>query len=170
MNEAWATLMLVGGFVVIGGFVVGMKVRGRRAFEAGHGVLMDAWAAVASDLRLGWVVPEAHTRDNKRPPALHGKHDGRSVYVGLVDSAVDEDLTPKWQALVTVSLRHEVANRRDRRRVLKSLKKGKRASADLKKRELRVLRSGRWKDAAALTALVREVSAGADALERLGTG
>ncbi len=170
MDEVGAVVMLVAGFLVIGGFVLWMKARARRAFVAVHGAIMEGWGAVGRELGLRWVVPEEHVREAKLPPCFEGRIDGRTVFMGLVDSAVDEDLTPKWQALITVALGHDVPSGRDRRKILKSLRRGRRAQADLKRRELRVLRTtGLHTDPARLVALVREITAAADALERLAT-
>ena len=167
MNSDGAVAMLVAGFLVIGGFVFWMKWRGRRAFLAAHVSIVDGWRAAGRELGLRWVVPEEFVRETKRPPAFEGKVEGRTVFMGLVDSADDEDLTPKWQALITVALGQDVPSGRDRRKILKSLRRGRRAGAGLKWRELRVLRSGLHTDPARLVALVREVTAAAEALERL---
>ncbi len=148
--------------VVIAAVLIGVVVRNKRAFSAGHTELVLAWDAAASELGLSWVVPKDNVLREERPPALNGRVDGRTVYLALRDDAVDEDLLPKWVVDVHVSCK--VQGQPDKA-VLKPLRRGRRATADVVGKELRVQRAGLMSDPSELVAYVREVLDAAGRLE-----
>lgn len=144
---------------------VGIFVRAKRRFEAGQPERVEQWQQAGAELGIGWVVPKDKVLAEHRPPALNGKVDGRAVYLALRDDSVDEDLLPKWVIDAHVSLRGDVIEGKERKRVLKRVKRGKRSEAKVQGRELRVQRGGLDWGSIELVAYAREVIAAAEELE-----
>lgn len=161
-------LTLVLAFVVIGLIVavcVGIVVRAKRRFKAGHPDRVEQWERAATELGVGWVVPVERVRSDLRPPALNGKVDGRVLYLSLRDDSVDEDMLPKWVIDAHVTLRHDPITGKEQKRALKRVRRGKRSEAKLQGKELRVQRRGLDWSAEELVGYAREVLAAAEELE-----
>lgn len=147
---------------LIAALAIGVVVRSKRRFAAGHTDLVLAWDAAAVELGLGWVVPKETVLADQRTPALQGTVDGRTLYVALRDDGVSEDLLPKWVVDVHVTCK---GTPRADKAALKRLRRGRRASATLVGSEVRVQRAGLMSDKDEIVAYAREVLAVAAQLE-----
>ena len=161
-------ITLVLAFVVIAVIValcVGIVVRAKRRFKAGHPERVEQWDRVAGELGLSWVVPIETVRSDLRPPALQGQVDGRILYLGLKDDSVDEDMLPQWAVDAHVTLRTAPVEGKQRKAGLKPLKKGRGAEVKLVGRELRATRKGLDWTPEELVDYARAVLAAAEQLE-----
>jgi hypothetical protein len=166
-EETLAAIALVVGIAAIAVPVVWLRIRAGRRFAAEQPVRVQAWEAVRAKLGLGWVVPMDRTLADARPPALNGTTDGRKLWLGMRDDALDEDTLPKWGIDLEVGLRGGPRKGRALKGVLKGLKQGRRAEAKVVKGKLVVRRSGAWTDAGRLQAFVDEGLSAAAAIEAL---
>jgi len=163
-----STIVLIISFSIIGAiaaFCIWVVVRDRRRFKKLHPRTVERWDELADTLGLTWVVPIDHVRKTTAPPALTGTLEKRDVYVALQDESSDEALRQKWLVVVHVGLAKSPKSRKLKRAVLKELKQGRHALAQVKKRQLAVHRQGLQSTAPEIEALVKQCLTAANRLD-----
>lgn len=162
-----STIVLIISFFIIGliaAFCIWVVVKDKRYFKKMHPELVERWDQVATALGLTWVVPIDHVRKTRSPPALLGKVQSREVYLALQDESSEESLRARWDLVVHVGLGGNLVARKERKPVLKGLKR-RRGEVRIKKRQLLVNRPGLYCGADEVVAFVHECIAGAKELD-----